>query len=301
MERVVCPLCLTGESQILFDGPNICGAAELCSDTFVLRKCLRCGMAYLDPRPDAAELARFYPPDYWTPQASGLKLKLFEMFWRQINRRRWSYIVEHQPGRRLLDIGCGTGDFLSACPVQDMELYGLEPGPNGFRISRQRAPKAVIKMQKLREARFPSEFFDVVTLWHVFEHLAEPSLELDEIHRVLRDGGLLILALPNLNSLGFRWGKQHWYHLDVPRHLFHYSPQILTRLLTAYGFRSESIKYLAFEFPLDLFSSLMNRVTSDRLMRIVMTPLLLPCSLVLKLIEVPLHKSETFELVCRRV
>jgi SAM-dependent methyltransferase len=88
----------------------------------------------------------------------------------------------------------------------------------------------------LRSAGFPDGFFDVVTMWHVLEHLPDPAAALAEARRVLQADGLLVIEVPNLGSLTFRLCRERWWPLDVPRHLLHFTPQTLGRLLDAGGF-----------------------------------------------------------------
>lgn len=114
-------------------------------------------------------------------------------------------------------------------------MYGTEFSPAACDLARAKGIE--VRQGDLLNAAFPSESFDVVTLWHVFEHLPEPRNELAEIQRILRPGGLLVIEVPNCGSMGFRFTKEKWYHFDVPRHLQHFTPETMRKLLMAASFR----------------------------------------------------------------
>ncbi|HLQ45249.1 MAG TPA: class I SAM-dependent methyltransferase, partial [Planctomycetaceae bacterium] len=92
----------------------------------------------------------------------------------------------------------------------------------------------------LREAAYPSQWFDAIVLWHVLEHLPDARATIQEVHRLLRPGGLLVVAVPNFSSWQARWAGCDWFHLDLPRHLIHFPVAALKELLAARGFACHS-------------------------------------------------------------
>ena len=111
----------------------------------------------------------------------------------------------------------------------------------------------------IRSCRYPDHHFDVVSLWHVFEHLPNPEEILREIARILKPHGLLVIEVPNLSSWQFKISRGTWIHLDSPRHFFHYSPYNLNKILGSHGFHVRSLRTLSWEFgPFGMLQSLLN-------------------------------------------
>ena len=119
--------------------------------------------------------------------------------------------------------------------------------------------------QEVAECAFPDNHFQVVVLWHVLEHLRDPRALLREIHRILAPGGWLSLAVPNLGGAQAQASGSHWFHLDVPRHFWHFRPRSLQYLLERHGFQLISWKTLSFEYDwFGTVQSWMNYALDDR-------------------------------------
>jgi 2-polyprenyl-3-methyl-5-hydroxy-6-metoxy-1,4-benzoquinol methylase len=143
---------------------------------------------------------------------------------------------EHEGGR-LLDVGCGTGNFLAQMRERGAwKVFGLDVNQKAVRYARQRLQIEAF-CGTLTDAQYPSAFFDVVTLWNVLEHLHSPIRTLEEVRRVLRPGGALILSVPNSRSMDARLFGPHWIGLDPPRHLYTFDQRTLRLLLAQAGFR----------------------------------------------------------------
>ncbi len=137
----------------------------------------------------------------------------------------------------MLDLGCGRGIVLGALADRGFEVHGVEISAEAARGA---DPRAEIRVATgLADAGYPEAFFDQVLIWHVLEHLEDPRATLTEVHRILRPGGRLIVAVPNFGSLQARWMGAHWFHLDLPRHLYHFPIRALRDLFTAIGFAIE--------------------------------------------------------------
>jgi ubiquinone/menaquinone biosynthesis C-methylase UbiE len=180
------------------------------------------------------------------------------------NQWRRLAIYRFKNSGRVLDLGCGTGEFLSGFDSKRWEMVGVEPNPLGYKIA---AKKQGIKIypKELADCRFPDDYFDLITAWHVLEHLSSPRAGLKEVQRILKKNGLLALETPNIESLPFRVFQKNWFHLDVPRHLSFYSPKTIRRILNKTGFKIIKIDYFSLGFPLSLFSSLSNLLDSCKI------------------------------------
>jgi SAM-dependent methyltransferase len=133
-----------------------------------------------------------------------------------------------------LDIGCGDGAFLQSLKSRGWDVYGTETSAAACAIARTKGIS--VHEGELASADFPDRFFDVITLWHVLEHIPDPVAELDRIRRMLRDDGSLVIEVPNSDSPTLQFCGGQWYGLDVPRHLQHFSPSTLQHLLDSTGF-----------------------------------------------------------------
>jgi SAM-dependent methyltransferase len=152
-------------------------------------------------------------------------------------------------GARVLDIGCGDGRFLAAMAARGAAcVEGLETDPVAARLARRRTG-ATIHERGIEQADLPEAGFDLVSLLHVLEHVPDPRATLIAARRVLRPGGgVLFVALPNAGSLEAALFGSAWYHLDLPRHLWGFTPHTLVRLVEECGFAVSGLRSFPFLF-----------------------------------------------------
>jgi len=173
-------------------------------------------------------------------------------------------------GGRVLDIGCGYGDFLMACRRKGWQVAGVEQDGAPIMELRRELGFEVVTTTEL--AGLADASFDVVTMWHVFEHLAEPREKLREVLRLLRPGGRVIIEVPNFGSWQARMGLPEWHHLDVPRHLLHFERPTLEAMLVAAGLEPQRWSTFSAEYDaFGMMQSLLNRLcpTSNYLFQIL--------------------------------
>jgi SAM-dependent methyltransferase len=227
-----------------------------------LLACASCGLGRLHPLPDAAELERFYPDEYYGEPGTKFH-PLVERLVRMVAARHISFLSgELPPGARVLDVGCGRGVILAALAELGLEVHGVEMSAEAARGA---DPRAEIRIApRLAEAGYEAAFFDEVLVWHVLEHLRDPRETLQEIQRILRPGGRLVVAVPNFASAQARWAGDAWFHLDLPRHLYHFPLPALRRLLTGTGFDIESEHHFSLrQNPFGWIQSALNRFSGQ--------------------------------------
>ena len=219
---------------------NICGADRASTrlltrdykystpGLFRIVECDNCGLAFTSPRPTTSEIAAFYPSTVVEHAGDGLPNPFSESVAARVTARSGA------PGK-LLDVGCASGSLLRSMRQRGWEVFGIEPAPDAA-AKAAGVPGARIKCGVLEDGDFPSGTFDAVTLWSVLEHLHDPRRTLRIIRDILNPAGLLHLCLPNFDSLERRLFGPRWFGLDMPRHLYHFSPATIRRLLREAGF-----------------------------------------------------------------
>lgn len=244
-----CPVCRGEQALPTFAVEGLAAQLVVCAG---------CGLGFLHPQPSAEEIRGFYPPDYYG--ATGRKFEpMVESLVRFVGARHARFLTRGLPaGARVLDLGCGRGVLLRGLLERGFEAHGLEIDATA---SEGADPRAEIRHAwHLRAAGYPAAFFDEIVIWHVLEHLAEPRGTIEECRRILKSGGRLVVAVPNFSSLQARWAGAAWFHLDLPRHLFHFPLAALERLLEDCGFACRSRHHFSLrQNPFGWVQSALNR------------------------------------------
>lgn len=236
-EDSACLLCGSRHAALLVEAPDTAtGGSGL---WFAVVQCQECGLCFTNPRPSPGTIGQFYPDRYAPHQPPSLRPRAsfrpdWLPQWGRVCQER-SYLPWHGRGR-LLDFGCGGGSFLERMHRQGWRVLGVDTSPATVESVRNhlRVPAIVgsLPHPELHEAEF-----DVITMWHSLEHVHAPLAVVREAYRLLVPGGRLLVAVPNIDSLPFRWFGPAWFGLDLPRHLTHFTPGTLRLLLERAGFR----------------------------------------------------------------
>ena len=196
--------------------------------------CTQCGTGRVHPLPSDAELREFYPPHYYGNLGTKFSAPI-EFLVRWVGDRHAAFLASGLPrGGRVLDVGCGRGVILGALADRGIEAHGFEVSEAAAHGADSRAKICVAA--RLEDAGYPDAYFDGVIIWHVLEHVRDPRSTLETIRRILRPGGRLVVAVPNFGSPQARWAGPAWFHLDLPRHLYHFPLAALRQLLDRTGF-----------------------------------------------------------------
>ncbi len=224
---------------------------------FTLDRCQRCGLVWDSPMPDEQLLNEAYQQDYYGSQTT--KFNPIIEAWTRYSGRSRARALLRQHGKtdasqRVLDIGCGRGVLLAGFQQLGVESLGIERPGSGF--------EAIdgVETMTVEDLVRQGRKFDVIVLWHVLEHLPEPVQMLGQIELLLADDGSLFIEVPNFGSLQSRLFKKNWFHLDVPRHLFHFTPASLKQKLMGKDF--ETISMHTFSLDQNLYGFLQSLLNS---------------------------------------
>ena len=227
----VCPWCQAERALSLFARRDRLGGGA-----FGYVRCAGCGLVRLDPLPSWAELQAAYPDDYEAFQEPRenwlLRLGRRRLWARRIGALRRHL---HTTAGHVLDVGCATGEFLEALRQRGWTAAGIEPGPAAAARARARLGEAAVQAVPLEEAVLPAGTYDLITLWDVLEHLADPAAALRRLAGALRPAGLLAVGVPNLESWDARLFGPSWIGYDAPRHLYLFPDAILRAMAAGAG------------------------------------------------------------------
>lgn len=236
LEAPPCEICGADEPEPVAARPDLLFGGET---VYSFCRCRSCGVLYQHPRPTEATIGRLYPHD--TSYPSYRRAIAAEPLLRRLDRRyglakRCRLVARHVGAGSLLDVGCATGDFLSEMArYPGWSVMGVEPSPDAARYAASSGLTVVRGV--LNDGTFASRSFDAVTMWDVLEHVYDPRAVIAEAARILRPGGVLVVNHPNTASLDRRLFGRLWVGYELPRHLYLYPSDQLTRLMAEYGLR----------------------------------------------------------------
>lgn len=271
-----CKLC-QGKTKFLFKSYNKHGRHQLnVYEKFDVRRCLSCGVVFLNGIEINAEYyKKYYELGYYDQEQKGnlpisYLLRVMRNFSMRCKERIIRSSFRNKRNIRILDIGCGSGEFLDSMKWLGFKKYGLEINEEGQKLCESKGIKVFAK--EITEIDFRDTRFDAVTMWHVLEHLEKPDEMFSSIHKILSKDGKLIIQTPNTDSIGFRHGGRELYHLDSPRHLFLYNQKAISTIAEKHGFRLIKVINEFYDYPLDLFWSLVGK-NSIRFFALLLKPI----------------------------
>jgi SAM-dependent methyltransferase len=241
-EECACPLCAGTTWAPLAEGPDQARGGK--GLWFMIVQCHHCGLCFTNPRPSARGIGSFYPAHYGPHQLTESK-GAGPSWWQRLPlvRQRPDVLRKTLPihGQgRLLDFGCGSGSFLLRMRRQGWKVTGLDASEAV--VARLRGQLGLHALSgSLPHPALEDASFDVITMWQSLEHVHQPLEVLQAARQILAPGGKLIATVPNIDSLAFRWFGSAWSGLDLPRHLVHFTPETLRRMLRGAGFSASRV------------------------------------------------------------
>jgi len=220
----------------------------LTGEEFAIYKCSNCGLLVTRPAPELSNLGKYYASEDYISHSDNKK-DAFSIAYRLVRNythsRKYSLIRSLNKGQSVLDIGCATGEFLNFCSNKGMSTLGIEPN--------EKARNIAVSIHNLDVRDEPaigsldSDSFDMITMWHVLEHVPDINKRMQDIFRLLKSNGMAFIALPNHASHDAQYYQRYWAAWDVPRHLFHFDQKAFTLLAVKHGFELVSIRPMLFD------------------------------------------------------
>lgn len=233
-----CPWC---------DSPDIRQGSKihdyfLTGEEFSLFSCKSCGLVFTNPRPKLENLDLYYQSDKYyshTSSQGGIIPFIYRKV-KEINlKTKFKQVTAGSVINKVLDIGCGTGDFLNVCKKSGMEIHGIEPDSKARNLA-----KEILKVEILhpdQSEKIPDESFDLITMWHVLEHVPDLKKQISELSRIIKKGGKVVIALPVYESYDAEVYKEKWAAWDVPRHLYHFNKAVINKMMLANDFKPGNV------------------------------------------------------------
>lgn len=227
-----CPICASD----LFRPLHRCTDTTVSHETFSIKVCQKCALGITSPRPEDDQLYKYYQSEKYISHSGQSKNVLgkiyllarkFTLSWKK------NIVSQYLAKGRILDVGCGTGEFLSVMKQSGWNICGIEPSE----IGRKKA-EALTRISIYESLDYLNQSqFEAISLWHVLEHIPDIQHTIKCLRQQLTPSGKLFIAVPNYLSFDANYYKQYWAGYDVPRHLWHFSKQSMITLLKESGFK----------------------------------------------------------------
>jgi 2-polyprenyl-3-methyl-5-hydroxy-6-metoxy-1,4-benzoquinol methylase len=222
-----CPVC--GKSE--FKNFLVVQDKSVSQESFVIVACENCGFKFTNPRPDTSNIGSYYESEDYISHSNtskGIINKAYQIVRSIAIKDKVELVNSLSPKGKILDYGCGTGFFLSACKNDGWEVEGFEPNDT----ARKQAEETLGQpLEKVSFGKFEQNSFDVITLWHVLEHVHTLNETFQQLRNLLKPEGIMLIAVPNADSLDAKKYGENWAAYDVPRHLYHFNQATMKRLL----------------------------------------------------------------------
>lgn len=229
-----CPVCQSAELEPVLRATD----HTVSHESFPIWQCRQCTLRFTQDVPDAASIGPYYRSDEYISHSNtnkGLVNRLYHMVRRQTLSDKYRLVASATRKRqgKLLDIGAGTGAFVGYMQKEGWEVTGLEPDETAR--ERAQTDNGVQLLDTDQLFQLPPDSFDAITLWHVMEHVHALHPYVEQLKTLVRRNGRIFIAVPNYTSYDARVYGENWAAYDVPRHLYHFSPDAMATLLEAHG------------------------------------------------------------------
>jgi 2-polyprenyl-3-methyl-5-hydroxy-6-metoxy-1,4-benzoquinol methylase len=245
MEEIInCPVC---QSQTFEEYLTI-QDYTVSQEQFKIVTCQKCGFRFTNPRPDSEDIGEYYKAESYishTNTSKGLISKIYQEVRKFTLKSKLNLINKLFPKKgKIMDVGCGTGMFLNVARENGWKVNGIEPDTGARAIAEE---VNQIKIEEEVLSSFQNDTFEVITLWHVLEHIHELNTTIEWLKERLSKDGFLIIAVPNHKSKDAEIYQEQWAAYDVPRHLYHFSQKSIKELFANHGFELKETLPMKFD------------------------------------------------------
>jgi 2-polyprenyl-3-methyl-5-hydroxy-6-metoxy-1,4-benzoquinol methylase len=259
-----CPICDSSKFETFI----VCRDHTVSSQNFAVVRCAACGFKFTNPRPSEGEIGRYYQSDEYishSDTSKGIVNRMYQSVRNRTLKKKLALVNSLSAKGSILDIGCGTGYFLDTCKKDGWNTMGIEPDPKARKHGVEAFGLDVQEESALPS--LPSHSFEVITMWHVLEHVHRLNERVEELKRLLKPGGAIIVAVPNCSSLDAKVYGPEWAAWDVPRHLYHFTPADIEKLFSKHGLKVKQVLPMPFDsFYVSMLSE-KYRTGSPRILR----------------------------------
>lgn len=239
-----CPVC----NHDKFNSFLSCVDYTVSRETFNIVQCNSCGFKFTNPRPQTNDLGRYYKSEEYISH-SNTKKGFINSAYQSVRKytllKKLQLISKFYKTGNILDIGCGTGEFLNVCKNAKWNCIGIEPDDDAREMGKNNYSLDV--RPELEINNLASESFDIITMWHVLEHVPDLNQRILDLKRLLKPKGIIIIAVPNCDSYDAKVYKEHWAAYDVPRHLYHFTPASIEHLFKKHQLKMFRIMPMVFD------------------------------------------------------
>ena len=219
-----CPTCKNTQ----FSNYLICTDHCVSEESFALIKCSKCELVFTNPRPTEDKLPGYYQSEEYishTNKATSPINLIYKIVRNYTLKQKLKLLNSLSDKGTILDYGCGTGNFLHTCKQSGWNTYGYEPDTKAKSLAIENDIQIVNSLKEIHQE------IDVISAWHVIEHVNKLRETLKKLRSLLKKGGFMIIAVPNIQSLDAKHYREYWAAYDVPRHLYHFSQQSFGKLI----------------------------------------------------------------------
>ncbi len=239
-----CPICQHKASKIFLSTKDY----FLSNENFEIHSCENCGFRFTNPRPEVQDLGKYYKSKEYISH-SNTREGIFSFVYQKVRNytlvKKQKLVESYNASGTIIDIGCATGHFLNQMKKAGWNTLGIEPDSD----TRKQAFEN-FNLQVFDEPHLDSiaeNSMDVITMWHVLEHVADLNGRMMQLKKILAPNGVVFIAVPNSNSYDAEHYGKYWAAYDVPRHLYHFTQNDISLLFEKFGFRLEKVLPMKFD------------------------------------------------------